>query len=158
MSSEVEFRGKTVEQAVENACQQLDIIQEELKYDIVSRGATGIFRPIESIAAVVRDIRRGADKRVGNLAKDDEIGELAAVVIEGWETHARTGFTRVNLAELGLSELAPEHLEVEVPVTHLKVFGWYDNEMGYSTRLKDLAEYALGCSSLVQNHGDAYRP
>lgn len=44
---------------------------------VVVRGATGIFKPIESIAAVVRDIRKGDDKRVGNLAKDDEIGELA---------------------------------------------------------------------------------
>jgi two-component system NtrC family sensor kinase len=45
---------------------------------VVVRGATGIFKPIESIAAVVRDIRKGEDKRLGNLAKDDEIGELAA--------------------------------------------------------------------------------
>ena len=44
---------------------------------VVVRGAKGIFKPIESIAAVVRDIRKGEDKRVGNLAKDDEIGELA---------------------------------------------------------------------------------
>jgi two-component system, NtrC family, sensor kinase len=44
---------------------------------VVVRGATGIFKPIESIAAVVRDIRDGKDKRVGDLAKDDEIGELA---------------------------------------------------------------------------------
>jgi two-component system NtrC family sensor kinase len=44
---------------------------------VVVRGATGIFKPIESIAAVVRDIRNGKDRRVGNLAKDDEIGELA---------------------------------------------------------------------------------
>jgi len=44
---------------------------------VVVRGATGIFKPIESIAAVVRDIRNGKDTRVGNLAKDDEIGELA---------------------------------------------------------------------------------
>ncbi|TFH48339.1 MAG: HAMP domain-containing protein, partial [Lysobacterales bacterium] len=44
---------------------------------VVVRGATGIFKPIESIAAVVRDIRKGGNKRVGNLAKDDEIGELA---------------------------------------------------------------------------------
>ena len=44
---------------------------------VVVRGAKSIFKPIESIAAVVRDIRKGADKRVGNLAKDDEIGELA---------------------------------------------------------------------------------
>jgi two-component system NtrC family sensor kinase len=44
---------------------------------VVVRGATSIFKPIESIAAVVRDIRKGEDKRVGNLAQDDEIGELA---------------------------------------------------------------------------------
>ena len=43
----------------------------------VVRGAKGIFKPIESIAAVVRDIRKGEDKRVGDLAGDDEIGELA---------------------------------------------------------------------------------
>jgi two-component system NtrC family sensor kinase len=44
---------------------------------VVLRGAKAIFKPIESIAAVVRDIRKGEDKRVGDLAKDDEIGELA---------------------------------------------------------------------------------
>ncbi len=44
---------------------------------VVVRGAKAIFEPIESIAAVVRDIRKGEDRRVGNLAKDDEIGELA---------------------------------------------------------------------------------
>ncbi len=44
---------------------------------VVARGAKAIFKPIESIAAVVRDIRKGEDKRVGDLAKDDEIGELA---------------------------------------------------------------------------------
>ena len=44
---------------------------------VVVRGAKTIFEPIESIAKVVRDIRNGEDKRVGNLAKDDEIGELA---------------------------------------------------------------------------------
>ena len=44
---------------------------------VVVRGAKAIFKPIESIAAVVRDIRKGEDKRVGDLAKDDEIGELA---------------------------------------------------------------------------------
>jgi glyceraldehyde 3-phosphate dehydrogenase len=66
----------------------------------------------------------------------DMIGELAAVVIEGWETHARTGFTRVNLVDLGL---AVDSDEVEVPVTHLKLFGWYDNELGsYTMRMSQL--------------------
>jgi len=72
----------------------------------------------------------------------DMIGEPYAVIIEGSETHARTGFTRVNLAELGLTELEPEHLQVEVPVTHLKVFGWYDNELGsYTRRMSQLCHF-----------------
>jgi glyceraldehyde 3-phosphate dehydrogenase len=71
----------------------------------------------------------------------DMIGEPFGVIIEGSETHARTGFTRVNLAELGL-ELGPEHREVEVPVTHLKLFGWYDNELGsYTRRMSQLCHY-----------------
>jgi glyceraldehyde 3-phosphate dehydrogenase len=72
----------------------------------------------------------------------DMIGEPHAVIIEGSETHARTGFTRVNLAELGLTELAPEHRQVEIPVTHLKLFGWYDNELGsYTRRMCQLCHY-----------------
>jgi glyceraldehyde 3-phosphate dehydrogenase len=65
----------------------------------------------------------------------DMVGEQAAVVIEGTETHARTGFTRVDLDELGLpGDLLPDQREIEVPVTHLKLFGWYDNELGSYTR------------------------
>jgi len=65
----------------------------------------------------------------------DMVGEQAAVVIEGAETHARTGFTRVDLDELGLPrELLGDRHEIEVPVTHLKLFGWYDNELGSYTR------------------------
>lgn len=73
----------------------------------------------------------------------DMIAERAAVVIEGHETHARTGFTRVDLGELAvLPELPAEKRVIEVPVTHLKVFGWYDNEHGsYTQRMSDLVHY-----------------
>ncbi len=43
MSSEVDFTGRTVEQAVESACQQLDIKEEYLNFTVVSEGSTGIF-------------------------------------------------------------------------------------------------------------------
>jgi glyceraldehyde 3-phosphate dehydrogenase len=73
----------------------------------------------------------------------DMIGEMSAVVIEAVETHTRTGFITVNLKELGCfagKELEME--EVEVPVTHLKVFGWYDNELGsYTKRMSELIDY-----------------
>ena len=47
-----------------------------------------------------------------------------------------------SVERYGLKELEPEHREVEVPVTHLKLFGWYDNEFGsYTRRLSNLCHY-----------------
>ncbi|MFZ5570044.1 MAG: RNA-binding cell elongation regulator Jag/EloR [Thermodesulfobacteriota bacterium] len=39
----LEFEGKTVKDAIENACSQLHISARELKYDVISNGSTGIF-------------------------------------------------------------------------------------------------------------------
>jgi glyceraldehyde 3-phosphate dehydrogenase len=82
----------------------------------------------------------------------DVSGMRAAVVIEGVETHTRTGFVSVDLSRVrGLPDEVREQLAgrvVEVPVTHAKVFGWYDNEYGsYTNLLGDLSvhvDQALG--------------
>jgi glyceraldehyde 3-phosphate dehydrogenase len=82
----------------------------------------------------------------------DVSGMRAAVVIEGVETHTRTGFVSVDLGGVrGLPDGVREELVghvVEVPVTHAKVFGWYDNEYGsYTNLLGDLSVHvhqALG--------------
>ena len=73
----------------------------------------------------------------------DVSGMRAAVVIEAVETHTRTGFVDLDLAQV--PGVAPETLEplrdsrIQVPVTHAKVFGWYDNEYGsYTNLLGDL--------------------
>jgi glyceraldehyde 3-phosphate dehydrogenase len=76
----------------------------------------------------------------------DVIGVRAAVVIEGVETHTRTGFATVDLGSLpGLAPEVREHLGsgvIQVPVTHAKIFGWYDNEYGsYTNLLGDLTEH-----------------
>ena len=73
----------------------------------------------------------------------DVSGMRAAVVIEGSETHTRTGFVNVDLGSLpGLDDEVVEALRtkiIDVPVTHAKVFGWYDNEFGsYTNFLGDL--------------------
>ncbi len=98
-----------------------------------------------SVNAIYDDYGRMPDSGVlfstDQNASTDMIGEMAAVVIEGAETHARTGFTRVDLEALGL-DLAGRPAEVEVPVTHLKVFGWYDNELGsYTKRMCELGHF-----------------
>lgn len=77
-----------------------------------------------------------------NVPKD-VLGMRAAVVIESVETHTRTGFAGIDLAELpGVPPALLARMEssvVEVPVTHAKVFGWYDNEYGsYTSMLGDL--------------------
>jgi spoIIIJ-associated protein len=43
MTSEAAFTGKNIEKAILKACQQLDIKEENLNYEVVSRGSTGIF-------------------------------------------------------------------------------------------------------------------
>ena len=67
----------------------------------------------------------------------------ATVVIEGVETHTRTGFVRVDLSSVpGLPQAVLDDMAtptLEVPVTHAKIFGWYDNEYGsYTNALGDL--------------------
>jgi glyceraldehyde 3-phosphate dehydrogenase len=62
----------------------------------------------------------------------DMLGEDAAVTIEGVETHTRTGFVDLHIA-------GHDH---RIPLTHVKVFGWYDNEMGsYTYRLGELTAH-----------------
>ncbi len=59
----------------------------------------------------------------------DMAGYQAAIVIEGIETHTRTGFINVQrdiLKEHGFDKAE----DISIPVTHAKIFGWYDNELG----------------------------
>lgn len=71
----------------------------------------------------------------------DMIGRRAAVVIEGVETHTRTGFMALNpdlLRSFGV-ELTQD---IMIPVCHAKIFGWYDNEFGsYVNMLGKLTTY-----------------
>jgi glyceraldehyde 3-phosphate dehydrogenase len=71
----------------------------------------------------------------------DMVGENAAVVIEASETHTRTGFVDLQVPDCKPGD-APTYRPVRVPLTHVKVFGWYDNEMGsYTYRLGELTSH-----------------
>ncbi len=69
----------------------------------------------------------------------DVTGLRAAVVIEAAENHTRTGFVEVDLSQVpGVDRETLESLSsstIQVPVTHAKIFGWYDNEYGSYTNL-----------------------
>lgn len=71
----------------------------------------------------------------------DLLGLPAAIVIEGKEIHTRTGFLKIP-AEILESIHLNNMPEINIPVTHAKIFGWYDNEFGsYVTCLGKLTEY-----------------
>lgn len=54
MSRRVEFEGKNVDQAVEKACKSTRTSKDELKYDVISYGSTGIFGLVGSRKAKIR--------------------------------------------------------------------------------------------------------
>lgn len=66
-------------------------------------------------------------------------GRKASVVIEGFETHTKTGFIALPkeiLFDYGCAG------EIKLPVTHAKIFGWYDNEFGnYVNSLSNLVAH-----------------
>lgn len=71
----------------------------------------------------------------------DLMGCRAAVVIEGLENHTRTGFLSLGAEALRRLDLQPTQ-EINIPVTHAKIFGWYDNEFGsYVNCLGKLTNY-----------------
>jgi glyceraldehyde 3-phosphate dehydrogenase len=98
----------------------------------------------EILNKIYQEAASGAQK--GQLVYSEEqnvpadvVGMRAAVVIEGVETHTRTGFAELDLTQI--PGIDPKLLEgrdastVQVPVTHAKIFGWYDNEYGSYTNM-----------------------
>jgi len=71
----------------------------------------------------------------------DIIGTASAAIIEGKETRSRTGTIHVNLARacrmVSQDDVSiPEKRGImEIPVTQVVVFGWYDNELGSFTNM-----------------------
>jgi glyceraldehyde 3-phosphate dehydrogenase len=59
----------------------------------------------------------------------DIIGFQASVVLEGHDTHTRTGFLNIPSELLAQYEIKKAQ-NLRLPVTHAKIFGWYDNEYG----------------------------
>jgi glyceraldehyde 3-phosphate dehydrogenase len=123
----------------------------------------GVVVEREAINQIYREAAAGAGRGLVVFSDEqnvscDMVGENAAVVIEGVETHTRTGFIDLVVPEcepaepgaadagggpaLGRPAAGDDPVPrrtVRVPLTHVKIFGWYDNEMGsYTQRLGEL--------------------
>lgn len=69
-----------------------------------------------------------------NVSSDIIGTPFAAAIIEGTETHTRTGAINVNLSKI--QGCGDDNLQV--PVTQAVIYGWYDNELGsYTNMLAD---------------------
>lgn len=100
----------------------------------------------EFINEIYRKAAQGAQKDLlifseqQNVSSDFQ-GYRASCIIEGHETHTRTGFLQLDsntLLEFGVKNAK----DVQIPVTHAKIFGWYDNEFGsYVNSLGKLTVY-----------------
>jgi len=66
----------------------------------------------------------------------------AAAIIEGTETHTRTALAKVDICH-ALPEVGRTVCSyIEIPITQVVVYGWYDNELGsYTNMLGDLTVY-----------------
>ena len=94
MARGLNFEGKTVEEAADEACKQLDIPKEDLKYDVLSYGYTGIFGRVGRKKARIRVTVSGGE-RTQEPSGDAPQPELS-VQSEPMETEGPEGVSAVS--------------------------------------------------------------
>jgi glyceraldehyde 3-phosphate dehydrogenase len=120
---------------IPTASVSLVILNVTFQTEMLPDGTVSVDR--EKINAIYKEAAGDGAHSLVKYSEDqnvsaDILGEDAAVVIEAVETHTRTGFVDLKLAG-GIHR---------VPLTHVKIFGWYDNELGsYTHRLGELTSH-----------------
>ena len=100
----------------------------------------------EFINNIYKNASQGAQKDLLVFSEEqnvssDLMGYQAAIIIEGVENHTRTGILNIAADTLRESGIDTQQ-DVNIPVTHAKIFGWYDNEFGnYVNCLGKLSVY-----------------
>ena len=121
----------------------LIILNVTFQSEALADGTVSVER--DAINAIYKDASEGEARGLLKFSEEqnvstDMLGENAAVVIEGIETHTRTGFMNLSVPVKPGNGSSCE--TVRLPLTHVKVFGWYDNEMGsYTYRLGELTAH-----------------
>jgi glyceraldehyde 3-phosphate dehydrogenase len=129
---------------IPTASVSLIVLNATFQSESLPDGAVTVDRNV--INAIYREAAEGEARGLLKYSEEqnvsaDMLGEDAAVVIEAVETHTRTGFVDIRVPE-SQPDGANALREHRIPVTHIKVFGWYDNEMGsYTHRLGELTSH-----------------
>lgn len=129
---------------IPTAAVSLIILNVTFQSEALPDGTVSVGR--DAINAIYREAAEGEARGLLRYSEEQNVsldmqGEDAAVVIEGAETHTRTGFMTLRVPA-GSPGAAAGLESMRVPLTHVKVFGWYDNEMGsYTYRLGELTTH-----------------
>lgn len=126
---------------IPTASVSLIVLNATFQSETLPDGSVTVSR--DAINAIYREASEGEARGLLKYSEEqnvsaDMLGEDAAVVIEAIETHTRTGLVDIHVPDPQPTGEATFH-EHRIPLTHVKVFGWYDNEMGsYTRRLGEL--------------------
>ena len=88
MLANYEFEGKTKEEAVKKACEELHVSEDQLEIEVLSYGSTGIFGLVGAKKAQIRvNLREALEAKVDELKPDtenetDEVAEIAKNALE----------------------------------------------------------------------------
>ena len=88
MLASYEFEGKTKEEAVRRACEELEVSEGQLEIEVLSYGSTGIFGLVGAKKAQIRVSLREAleakidEEKPGIRDETEEVGEIAKRILE----------------------------------------------------------------------------
>jgi len=108
MTHDLEFKGKNVEQAAEEASNELNIKKEDLKFDVLSYGSTGIFGLVGSKKARIRvNLPEGFDsknKRSFNREMLKKELDIDFSILDGEDTAPPPGEKPETMETIGLCQ------------------------------------------------------
>ena len=100
MSRWLEFEDKSVEKAVQKACEELDIPKEKLKHDVISYGSSGIFGLVGTKKARIRVIlpepTPAADPETPGIGKPSGSSQKQEMKAESASIPARLNDFEIN--------------------------------------------------------------
>lgn len=164
MAQTQDFSGKDIDIAIKNACTKLSLSKNELKYDVISEGASGIFgivgRKDAKIRVILPDVDRDAEARAEQEGirsfVDEAFGENtrleATRKVEG-KRHNPTRKKEVNSAEepepVDVPEKTVDVSEDLVDVSE-KAVDVSEEDVDFSEEAVDVSEeaVALGIDAL----------
>jgi len=93
MTKTQEFSGKDVDIAIKNACSALKLSKDELKYDVISEGASGIFGIVGRKDAKIRVVLPTIEP---DNSEESEIEGIRSIVDEAFGEETRLEETKIE--------------------------------------------------------------